>query len=136
MGPLGEPAPWRAEDSETAFLTDRFLAWLDGQGSRPWLAHVSFIKPHPPLVAAAPFHALVDPAVVPLPVAGTEAAICASGCTRAARRGRVPTATPKGTVHENAMTSAAPTRSSVAPTPTVISRHWAAETRSNIVPAR
>lgn len=70
---LGEPAPWHAEDSETAFLTDRFLAWLAGQGTRPWFAHVSFIKPHPPLVAPAPFHASVDPREVPMPAAGAEA---------------------------------------------------------------
>ncbi len=67
--PLGEAAPWRAEDSETAFLADRFIAWLGRQGARPWFAHVSFIKPHPPLVAPAPFHALVDPADVALPAA-------------------------------------------------------------------
>jgi arylsulfatase A-like enzyme len=66
-GPLGAPAPWRAEDSETAFLADRFLDWL-GRQRGPWHAHLSFIKPHPPLVAAAPFHALVDPATVPMPV--------------------------------------------------------------------
>lgn len=71
--PLGEPAPWKAEDSETAFLADSFLAWLGRQGTRPWFAHVSFIKPHPPLVAAAPFHAAVDPSEVALPVAGPDA---------------------------------------------------------------
>lgn len=72
--PLGEPAPWKAEDSETAFLADSFLAWLGRQ--RPgasWFAHVSFIKPHPPLVAPAPFHAMVDPNAVPMPAAGVEA---------------------------------------------------------------
>ena len=73
--PLGEPAPWKAADSETAFLADRFLAWLGGQGPRPWFAHVSFIKPHPPLVAAAPFHALVDPAEMALPAAGPDAVL-------------------------------------------------------------
>lgn len=68
-GPLGEPAPWRAEDSETAFLTDRFLHWLAGQRSAPWFAHLSFIKPHPPLVAAAPFHDRVPAAAIPTPIA-------------------------------------------------------------------
>jgi arylsulfatase A-like enzyme len=68
-GPLGAAAPWRDEDSETAFLTDRFLAWHAAQ-SGPWLAHLSFIKPHPPLVAAAPWHALVDPADVTSPSRG------------------------------------------------------------------
>jgi arylsulfatase A-like enzyme len=66
-GPLGEPAPFGAEDSETAFLAERFLAWLEGRGNEPWLAHVSFLKPHSPTVAAAPFHALHDPAAVPPP---------------------------------------------------------------------
>jgi arylsulfatase A-like enzyme len=59
--PLGEPAPFAAEHSETAFLTDAFLDWLESADS-PWLAHLSWIKPHPPFVAAAPWHALIDPA--------------------------------------------------------------------------
>jgi arylsulfatase A-like enzyme len=67
-GPLGEPAPWRPEDSETAFLTDRFLDWLAGQRGAPWFAHLSFIKPHPPFVAAAPFHDQVSASAIPTPV--------------------------------------------------------------------
>lgn len=60
--PLGEPAPWPAEDSETAFLVDEAMAWLARQPrGRPWCLHLSLIKPHPPWVAAAPWHALVDP---------------------------------------------------------------------------
>ena len=66
--PLGEPAPWRAEDSESAFLVDEALAWLARQPcGRPWCLHLSLIKPHPPWVAAAPWHARVDPARTPLP---------------------------------------------------------------------
>lgn len=65
-GDLGAPAPFAAEHSETAFLTDRFLGWLDRQ-EEPWCAHVSFIKPHPPLVAPAPYDALVHPDDVPAP---------------------------------------------------------------------
>ena len=54
-GPLGAPAPYAAADSETAFLTDAFLTWLDRrQEDAPWFAHLSYIKPHPPLVAPAP----------------------------------------------------------------------------------
>lgn len=49
-----EPAPFRAEDSITAFLADRFLEWLDQQSSQGWFAHLSFLKPHPPFVAAEP----------------------------------------------------------------------------------
>ena len=33
-GGFRQPAPFRAEDSVTAFLADRFLGWLDGQGPR------------------------------------------------------------------------------------------------------
>jgi arylsulfatase A-like enzyme len=67
---LGEPAVFEAADSETAFLTDRFLAWLSVSGAKPWFAHLSYVIPHPPFGAPAPFHAAVDPADVPLPRRG------------------------------------------------------------------
>ena len=67
--PLGSPARWNERDSETAFLADRFLGWLEARPPRePWTAHLSFIKPHQPFVAAAPWHLLVDPAQLPRPV--------------------------------------------------------------------
>ena len=62
------PAPFRAEDSVTAFLADRFLGWLDRQGGEPWFAHVSFLKPHPPFVAPEPWYSAVSPGDVPPPV--------------------------------------------------------------------
>jgi arylsulfatase A-like enzyme len=66
--PLGAPALFAAEDSETAFLTDRFLDHLAGRRpGEPWFAHLSYIKPHPPWVAAAPYHALVDRPAIPGP---------------------------------------------------------------------
>ncbi|MFW5680280.1 MAG: alkaline phosphatase family protein [Pseudomonadota bacterium] len=65
-GPLGAPLRVRPEHSETAFLTTRFLGWLARQEA-PWTAHVSFIHPHPPLVAAEPFHRAVHPDDVPAP---------------------------------------------------------------------
>ncbi|MGQ9368140.1 alkaline phosphatase family protein [Azospirillum sp. ST 5-10] len=64
--PFG-PALYSAADSDTAFLTDQALAWLEGQGERPWFAHVAYIRPHPPWIAPAPWHAAVDPAAVPPP---------------------------------------------------------------------
>jgi arylsulfatase A-like enzyme len=68
-GPLGTPAPYAAEDSETAFLADCFLGWLERhEDAAPWCAHLSFLKPHPPLVAPAPWHALYHPDEVPPPV--------------------------------------------------------------------
>lgn len=74
----GEPPLFSAEDSEAAFLTDRFLLWLAAAGSRPWFAHLSYISPHPPFAAAPPYDTLVDVGQVPLPKRGaapeTEAA--------------------------------------------------------------
>ena len=61
------PALYRAEDSDTAYLTDRTLQALDIRRHRPWFAHVTYIRPHPPLVAPAPYNDLVDPAGLPLP---------------------------------------------------------------------
>ena len=67
-GGFTRPAPFRAEDSVTAFLADRFLVWLDRQGRGPWFAHVSFLKPHPPFVAAEPWYSAVSPTDLPQPV--------------------------------------------------------------------
>lgn len=67
--PIERPAPWRAEDSETAFLTDAFLAWLARGPAEPWFAHLSYIKPHPPYLAAEPWHGLAERKRVPAPVA-------------------------------------------------------------------
>jgi arylsulfatase A-like enzyme len=64
---LNDPAPYRAEDSDTAFLTDRFLATMPAYGDQSWFAHLTYIRPHPPLVAPAPYNAMYDPAALPLP---------------------------------------------------------------------
>ena len=64
---LNDPAVYRAEDSDTAFLTDRFLDHMSGLKTRGWCAHLTYIRPHPPLVAPAPYNTLVDPAALPLP---------------------------------------------------------------------
>src|SRR5579871_1569103 len=55
-------------------------------------------------------------------VAGTEAAICASGWASAASRGRSPMYTPTGTVQQAARTSTNSTRRNVAAAPVRISR--------------
>lgn len=68
--PFGAPAIFAAEDSETAFLTDRFLDWLGVAGEAPFCAHLSYIAPHPPFAAAAPWHGAVDPADMPAPLRG------------------------------------------------------------------
>ena len=56
-----------AVHSHSAFLTDRFLEWLDGQPAG-WFAHVSYLRPHSPYAAAGEYSTLYDPADVPLPI--------------------------------------------------------------------
>jgi arylsulfatase A-like enzyme len=44
--------------SETAYMTDRAMATIAELGDTPWLLHLSYIKPHWPYMAPAPYHAL------------------------------------------------------------------------------
>ena len=44
--------------SETAYMTDLALDWIRAQGDTPWVLHLSYVKPHWPYVAPAPFHAM------------------------------------------------------------------------------
>ena len=75
---LNDPAPYSADDSDTAFLTNRFLATMPAYGDQSWFAHLTYIRPHPPLVAPAPYNAMYDPADLPLPLRhGTVAEECA-----------------------------------------------------------
>ncbi|MSO77535.1 MAG: phosphonate monoester hydrolase [Alphaproteobacteria bacterium] len=55
------PARVREADSETAYMTGRAIDFITEAGDRPWCLHLSFIKPHWPYVAPAPYHALYGP---------------------------------------------------------------------------
>ncbi len=60
------PANVREEDSETAWLTDCMIEWLEQRRlaetadneveSKPWCVHLSYIKPHWPYIVPAPYH--------------------------------------------------------------------------------
>jgi arylsulfatase A-like enzyme len=69
-GATWRPAVYAAEHSESAFMTTTALAWLDepGRTDEPWCAHLSYLRPHPPYLAPAPYHDMFDPADVPEPV--------------------------------------------------------------------
>ena len=58
--------------SVTTFLTDRFFEWLEGwsaaEGDRPWFAHLSYIRPHPPYDAAGSYATMYDDDAVPPPL--------------------------------------------------------------------
>lgn len=55
------PARVREADSETAYMTDRAIAFVEAMGQAPWCLHLSYIKPHWPYIAPAPYHALYGP---------------------------------------------------------------------------
>ena len=64
---LDAPTMYRAEDSDTAFLTDETLKALAVREDRDWFAHVTYIRPHPPLAAPEPWNRAHDPAALPAP---------------------------------------------------------------------
>jgi arylsulfatase A-like enzyme len=51
------PARVREEHSETAYTTDQTIAFIREQGDTPWALHLSYVKPHWPYMAPAPYHA-------------------------------------------------------------------------------
>ena len=59
------PARVKEEHSETAYMTDRALEFIEQAGDQPWCAHLSYIKPHWPYMAPAPYHAMYGPNHVP-----------------------------------------------------------------------
>jgi arylsulfatase A-like enzyme len=52
------PSRVAAAHSETAYMTDVALDWIRRQGDAPWVMHLSYVKPHWPYVAPAPYHAM------------------------------------------------------------------------------
>ncbi|MDJ1015786.1 MAG: sulfatase-like hydrolase/transferase [Paracoccaceae bacterium] len=68
---LDAPAIYSAEDSDTAFLTDEALRAL--RAADPgWFGLVTYLRPHPPFVAPAPYNKMYAPDAMPdpLPVPG------------------------------------------------------------------
>jgi arylsulfatase A-like enzyme len=66
------PARVREEHSETAYMTDRAIAYMQRMGGQPWVLHLSYVKPHWPYMAPAPYHAMYN-ADQCLPVARRDA---------------------------------------------------------------
>lgn len=55
-GPSYAPMRMKAEHSDTAFLTDRALRFLSEHRDRQFFLHLSYLRPHPPYVAPAPYN--------------------------------------------------------------------------------
>ncbi|WP_373089218.1 alkaline phosphatase family protein [Sneathiella sp.] len=58
------PARYKADDSDTAWLTNQVIA--DMRASRSaFFHHLTYLRPHPPFIAPPEYHALFDPAAMP-----------------------------------------------------------------------
>ncbi|MBM3548520.1 MAG: alkaline phosphatase family protein [Alphaproteobacteria bacterium] len=64
-GPTFPPGAFKAEHSDTAFTTDAAIEYIDQHGGNAWCLHLSHLRPHPPLVAPAPWHDLYKPENMP-----------------------------------------------------------------------
>lgn len=56
------PARVKEEHSETAYMTREAMRFMDEQQERPWCLHLSYVKPHWPYMAPAPYHDMYGPA--------------------------------------------------------------------------
>ena len=59
------PARVPKEHSETAWLTTRGIDFIEAQGDDPWLCHLSYIKPHWPYLAPAPYNDMYSASDLP-----------------------------------------------------------------------
>ena len=50
------PARVAEEHSETAYMTRVAMRFIEEQGDKPWFLHLSYVKPHWPYMAPAPYH--------------------------------------------------------------------------------
>ncbi|WIM11299.1 alkaline phosphatase family protein [Enhydrobacter sp.] len=55
------PARVAEEHSETAYMTREAMRFIEAMGGTPWCLHLSYVKPHWPYMAPAPYHALYGP---------------------------------------------------------------------------
>ena len=66
-----KPARVREEDSETPYMTRRGIDFMREAGDEPWCLHLSYIKPHWPYIAPAPYNDMYGPDDV-IPVVRSE----------------------------------------------------------------
>lgn len=59
MANARRPAAIEEQDSETPYMTTRAMEFMAAT-REPWCLHLSYIKPHWPYIAPAPYHAMYD----------------------------------------------------------------------------
>ena len=63
------PAAVKEEDSETPYMTRRAMEFMEqDDGASPWLLHLSYVKPHWPYIAPAPYNTMYGPNDVQAPI--------------------------------------------------------------------
>jgi len=62
------PAPYGAEHTETAFLNDKVMQYIDSKEGNPFFIHLSWLRPHPPFLVREPYHSMYQPAQAEPPV--------------------------------------------------------------------
>jgi arylsulfatase A-like enzyme len=55
------PARVPDEKAETPYITDRAIEFINNADSQPWVAHVSYIKPHWPYIVPEPYASMYGP---------------------------------------------------------------------------
>jgi arylsulfatase A-like enzyme len=63
--PVPKPFAIPAEDNDTSWHVNRAIQYTADHAKRPWMLHLSLLRPHPPWIASEPWNALYDPAAVP-----------------------------------------------------------------------
>jgi arylsulfatase A-like enzyme len=56
--PSWAPGHFGPDETETAFLAEKIIAWLTQHGDEPFFIHASFIRPHPPYRNPPGYHDL------------------------------------------------------------------------------
>ncbi|MFZ3032439.1 MAG: alkaline phosphatase family protein [Parvibaculum sp.] len=59
-----KPLIYPQTDDDTSFLVNRLIDYIDG-ADKPFVAHMSILRPHPPFVAPEPYNEMYDPMEVP-----------------------------------------------------------------------
>ncbi|MEO8756695.1 MAG: alkaline phosphatase family protein [Devosia sp.] len=54
------PPAYDKNQTQTAFLASEFIRWM-GEQDKPWFAHLSILRPHPPFIVPAPYNTMFDP---------------------------------------------------------------------------
>lgn len=61
------PMAMSKEDHETHYMVNRCIEWIEVQ-DKPWVTHLSLLRPHPPFAAPEPYNELHDPEQMPQPL--------------------------------------------------------------------